>query len=294
MEQNKTLFLNRKNITSLRPNILVAKNFFAPKNDLPYKEFALSFSSEDEPTIKSSNVLIFLVKSGFITASTKTDTLVAKAGSILIINPGCDFSLEFDCDETFSCSFVEANNIMITGFKNGYASPSEATVTQTMASYSDIENYFTLLATEFNINQDINIEIAKGLLTNIILKALQLSSNNKEVEFSTSNTFLSAKNYIDTNFASIIALQDVCAKLGINKYYLSNIFDAEIRTTPIKYLNTVRVNHARHLLQTTELNIYEVAEACGYSESAYFCKVFKSLVSVTPLAYRYNFKLENK
>jgi YesN/AraC family two-component response regulator len=52
------------------------------------------------------------------------------------------------------------------------------------------------------------------------------------------------------------------------------------------YLNLVRVNRAKFMLQKYGLTLKEIAFDCGYSETAYFCRVFKKTCKVTPSQYR--------
>jgi YesN/AraC family two-component response regulator len=52
------------------------------------------------------------------------------------------------------------------------------------------------------------------------------------------------------------------------------------------YLNLVRVNRAKFMLQNYSLTLKEIAANCGYSDAAYFCRVFKKTSNITPTEYR--------
>ena len=52
------------------------------------------------------------------------------------------------------------------------------------------------------------------------------------------------------------------------------------------YLNFVRVSRAKFMLQTYGMTLKEITAKCGYSDVAYFCRVFKKISQVTPTAYR--------
>jgi hypothetical protein len=52
------------------------------------------------------------------------------------------------------------------------------------------------------------------------------------------------------------------------------------------YLNLVRVNRAKFMLQNYSLTLKEIASNCGYNDTAYFCRVFKKTCKVTPTEYR--------
>ena len=52
------------------------------------------------------------------------------------------------------------------------------------------------------------------------------------------------------------------------------------------YLNLVRVNRAKFILRNYGMSLKEVAASCGYSDAAYFCRVFKRISKMTPTEYR--------
>jgi AraC-like DNA-binding protein len=52
--------------------------------------------------------------------------------------------------------------------------------------------------------------------------------------------------------------------------------------SPIQFRNNLRIERAVSLLQDAEMNVKEVAEECGFSNSAYFCRYYKKMVGETP------------
>ena len=52
------------------------------------------------------------------------------------------------------------------------------------------------------------------------------------------------------------------------------------------YLNLVRVNRAKFMLQNYSMTLKEIAANCCYTDPAYFCRVFKKISKVTPTEYR--------
>ncbi|OXM69288.1 MULTISPECIES: helix-turn-helix domain-containing protein [Amycolatopsis] len=66
-------------------------------------------------------------------------------------------------------------------------------------------------------------------------------------------------------------------------------FAAETGTTPVKWLTTQRVLHARTLLETTRLSIEEIARECGFSTGALLRHHFHRVVGVSPHDYRRTF-----
>jgi AraC family transcriptional regulator, transcriptional activator FtrA len=63
-------------------------------------------------------------------------------------------------------------------------------------------------------------------------------------------------------------------------------FVAETGTTPHRWLSTQRVQHARTLLEQTDLSVEQIASACGFATAPLLRHHFRQLVGVTPADYR--------
>ena len=90
------------------------------------------------------------------------------------------------------------------------------------------------------------------------------------------------KHFLDQNCNSQITLKDAAEFAGLSSSYLSRLFHHEFGVSFSAYLTARRLESARHLLQTTRLQIAEIASRCGFSSSSYFIKVFSAHYGVTP------------
>jgi len=59
--------------------------------------------------------------------------------------------------------------------------------------------------------------------------------------------------------------------------------------TPMEYTQTLRIEEAKHLLETTESPVEAVAEEVGYDDAAFFSRLFKRSVNLSPAQYRRRF-----
>ena len=95
-----------------------------------------------------------------------------------------------------------------------------------------------------------------------------------------------AKQYIHQHFNEQITLEDVCAATGFSVSYFSTMFKKETGEGFSKYLIRVRIDHAKTLLQDTNLSIAEVCDRVGYSDLKHFTSTFKKMTSLNPGQYR--------
>lgn len=56
--------------------------------------------------------------------------------------------------------------------------------------------------------------------------------------------------------------------------------------TPIEYVQALRIEEAKHLLETTDQPLDDIAAAVGYEDPAFFRQLFKRRTAVTPARYR--------
>lgn len=101
-----------------------------------------------------------------------------------------------------------------------------------------------------------------------------------------------AKEYIRQNYNQNISLNDISGKFYINPYYFSQLFKKKTGMTYQKYLTDYRVDRAKKLLAETELHIYEVCKAVGYSDVNHFNQTFERVEGMKPSEYRQKYKQE--
>jgi two-component system response regulator YesN len=101
-----------------------------------------------------------------------------------------------------------------------------------------------------------------------------------------------AKDYIRLNYSDdTLSLQKLADHLYISVCYLSLIFKKEADETFLKYLIRVRLDAAKDLLTSSDLQIAEIGEKVGYPDINYFSFFFKKNVGMSPREYRNSFKL---
>ncbi|MEX2415029.1 MAG: response regulator [Paenibacillaceae bacterium] len=96
----------------------------------------------------------------------------------------------------------------------------------------------------------------------------------------------SALAWIEEEYAEDLTLSSIANRLYINPNYLSTLFKNETGMTFTQHLTRIRIDKTKQLLQETHLKIYEICDRVGYSDQAYFSKLFKASVGTTPYEYR--------
>ena len=83
-----------------------------------------------------------------------------------------------------------------------------------------------------------------------------------------------------------LRVQDIAAMLGCSADYLSHLFHSETKERLTHYMQRIRIEGAILALETTALTISEIAYASGFSDPAYFARVFKQHKGIPPQEFR--------
>ena len=87
------------------------------------------------------------------------------------------------------------------------------------------------------------------------------------------------------NYQNDISLDDVANHVYLSTVHMSRLFKKETGKNLMDYINMVRIEKAKILLDTHRYKIYEIAEMVGFKDNHYFSTMFKKYVHMTPTEY---------
>ena len=95
-----------------------------------------------------------------------------------------------------------------------------------------------------------------------------------------------ARDKIRLNFAQELSLDELARQFNVTPRTLSRRFVSATGLTPMHYLSKHRLEIARRLLQSTDLQVQQIAEQAGFASATVFCRNFKQAFAQTPREYR--------
>ena len=95
--------------------------------------------------------------------------------------------------------------------------------------------------------------------------------------------------WIADNYHRSNPVAAMVAESGLPERTFIRRFRSATGYTPLEYVQTLRLEEAKHLLETTETPVEQVAVQVGYEESNFFRRLFKRTVGITPARYRRRF-----
>lgn len=93
-------------------------------------------------------------------------------------------------------------------------------------------------------------------------------------------------DYIGEHYTQAISLEDVARHVNLSKATCCRDFKAQLGHTLSEHILSMRLQQASRLLLTTEMNITDVALACGFGSSSYFIMKFRKSAGVSPAVWR--------
>ncbi len=101
-----------------------------------------------------------------------------------------------------------------------------------------------------------------------------------------------AQTYIEQNLTGKISFEELASTLAISRRNFDRRFIKATGNTPVEYLQRVKVEVAKSILEKGRKSIFEVMDEVGYSDDKAFREVFKKITGLSPLDYRTRYNKE--
>ena len=246
---------------------------------------------------------IIYVKGGFLTVNISGESYIGKPGDAFVVSPGnlhlmgsdtgtVDYytflfplkNLSFRADDLFEEKLLEPLNsghLMINPRINDTAK----------------ELCEQLIEVHESKNQESESQLTAQIKTKIILLQFILEMWKKGfiIENDTNGRNTVEKemvSYIQQNYTGKISLKEFGEQFHLSEKYISRYFKEHFHITLSQYVTYLRLEHAKQLLQDTDIPVTEVAMQSGYQNVSYFIRSFKKTYEISPLKYRNNMLAE--
>ena len=242
---------------------------------------------------------IIYVRSGFLTVSISGESYIGKTGEAFVVSPGnlhlmgsqtgtVDYYtflfplkyISFRTDDMLDEKLLEPLNsghlMICPRVKDTAKELCEQLVDIYMAKKDESES-----------------KITTQVRTKIILLQfiLEMWKKGFVIENDTSGRNTVEKemvSYIQQNFTGKISLREFGEQFHLSEKYISRYFKEHFHITLSQYVTYLRLEHAKQLLQDTDIPVTDVAMQSGYQNVSYFIRSFQKAYAVSPLKYRKN------
>lgn len=92
--------------------------------------------------------------------------------------------------------------------------------------------------------------------------------------------------YLQQSDLSEVSLDSLCHRFNFSKNHMINIFKKSFSMTPVNYINNLKLNRAKYLLEVTSDSIESIASASGFNDYSHFYKLFYRENGISPIQWR--------
>jgi transcriptional regulator GlxA family with amidase domain len=95
-----------------------------------------------------------------------------------------------------------------------------------------------------------------------------------------------AQQYIEEHLQEKISFEELSQQLAVSRRNFDRRFIKATGNTPLEYLQRVKVEAAKRVLERGRKSVYDAMSEAGYNDEKAFREVFKKLTGLSPLDYR--------
>ena len=124
-------------------------------------------------------------------------------------------------------------------------------------------------------------------LGNALMADLSPKLENYSIKLRGSNLKIDIIDYVYKNYRDPeLTVQALASAFGYSERTLGDIFNANVGTSPKRYINDLRVNEAAQLLMKTDNGVEQIGYEVGFESFRTFLRAFKDKTGMTPSGYR--------
>lgn len=144
-----------------------------------------------------------------------------------------------------------------------------------------------LIFTEFHDKKAHYEDSVRGL----ILSLLSMITRNitKDSKVGKADSMIqSALLFIHNNYAGKLSVNDVARHCNISESHFRRRFHEIMLTSPLDYINSLRIHKASQLIYHSDMHINEIAQAVGFTTLSSFNRQFQAFFCTSPTKWRQN------
>ncbi len=230
------------------------------------------------------NIEILYFFSGHGEVLCDTHTTPVQAGDVFVINANSLHNVVTDNEARYYCLIVDGD------FCRANDIDTDTLTFQNRIRDEKAEALFVSVAENYARRHEFyKASIRSAVLALMVYLACNFTladaAKQKRGSGKTIENIKLAMGYMQAHFSTKLTMEAVASKVGLSVYHFAREFKKVTGVTFVSYINHLRCENAKKLLQSGK---YTVAEACaqsGFENASYFSKTFKSFFGQSPAAF---------
>jgi len=162
--------------------------------------------------------------------------------------------------------------------------------------YAELQQTYSGLMTEYPPIDELSVLIQPLVhMIALLLNYLHDTTTQfPEKHSSSGRLFTSICHMLKNDYSTHYSVEDLARMFNCSASHISHIFLKHGGCSYHTYVNNIRINAAKLLLTSTNMNIQQISDHLGYTNSNYFSTVFKRTVGMSPREHRRLYSTEKE
>ncbi|AQX10650.1 hypothetical protein BAY32_14000 [Elizabethkingia ursingii] len=140
---------------------------------------------------------------------------------------------------------------------------------------------------EEDFGKPLAAEVARHLVLYLRRPGVQSQFGNALPDFDIMSSFVKeVRDMLKQNLSKPVAIEDMAENMNMSVRNFSRVFLKESGMTPGRFLEKMRLDQAKNMLEYTTMSIDAIAEKCGFSSAVSLRRLFIKHISISPAQYR--------
>ena len=238
----------------------------------------------DRPNGRGDYQLLY-ISAGKLHLYVDGEERIITKGNMLLFRPGETqiYNLySADKPETYWVHFTGSDVDLLLDY---YGMPKDENVFFTGTS-PDYQWLFKQMIQELQLCRVNYEDLLNMNLRHIFLMINRFLKEGTELDSDALDEVERATHYFNENYNLNICIKDYANERHMSECWFNRTFKHVTKVTPMQYIIQLRMTNALNLLEHTNYNIIQVANAVGYDDAYYFSRLFKKNIGVSPTEYR--------
>jgi transcriptional regulator GlxA family with amidase domain len=148
-----------------------------------------------------------------------------------------------------------------------------------------------LALVEEDLGRDVALAVARNLVVFLRRPGNQSQfSAQLAAQTASREPLREVQHWITRHPEADLSVESLAGRAGLSPRHFARAFQAETGTTPGRYVERVRLEHARRLLEDTADGVTKISRASGYGTTEAMRRAFMKSLGVAPAEYRRRFR----
>ncbi|MFD7921418.1 GlxA family transcriptional regulator [Streptomyces sp. NPDC059740] len=148
----------------------------------------------------------------------------------------------------------------------------------------------TLALVADDLGEALALRVARQLVMYVKRPSGQSQFSVPLEQVSTTRRIEELRHHILRHLDRPLTVADLAAHAHVSDRHLTRLFQAELGMTPHTYVESVRVEKARHQLESSDATLERIASGCGFGSTDTLVRAFRRRLNTTPTEYRSRFR----